>query len=499
MKRGRSGPAPLVDRLIGVMSPSWALKRAAARAQLGLVRAYEGAQRGRRTAGWNARSAGPVTEVRAGRILLRNRSRDLDRNNAWARRAASILVSSQIGTGIMPRANSANQALNARIDELFARWAETCAPDSGISFYGMQAMAVRARAVSGESLVIMERAGPGAVKLQLQVLEPDWLADDRLDNESREGIVFNDQGTRTGYRLWEANPTEEIVVQRRKTRTVNAGDMIHLFRADRPGQIRGVPDVSAVMMRMRDLDDYHDAALLLAKVQSVLGAFITQTNTPATSTMGTEGTDAAGNRIEELAPGMIGYLGPGEDVKFLAPQGGGPFEGYTRQALLWIAAGFGLPYHLLTGDLTQANYSSIRAGMLEFKRQVEQDQYLLLIPALCQPIWRAFISQAVIGGQLPADAADVGATWTPPRFEMVDPIKDTTALQMQVRSGFISWPDAVAAQGYDPAKLLAEIQDWNGRLTAAGVVLDTDPRLVTGSGTVVDPKQLAAFVLNAES
>jgi lambda family phage portal protein len=496
----------LLDRIIAAVAPQAGLARARARAQLGMVRAYEGAQKGRRTQGWRTSSSGPITEVRAARKLLRDRSRDLVRGNAWAARAVAVKVSNQVGTGIRPRADTGKPELDALIDSVHAAWSAGCAPESGGDLYAAQALAARARSESGEALLLLDRTGglkPGGVPLALQVLEADWLADDTdplADPRGgwADGIQFDSAGRRAAYRLWTAPPHESGLVSRRDTRTVPAADLVHLYRQERPGQIRGVPDVSSVIMRMRDLEDYHDAALLLAKVQAVLGAFVTQPPGPAGSPLGASGTDAAGNRIEELAPGMIGYLAPGEDVKFLAPQGAGPFAEYTRVALHLIAAGFGLTYHQLTGDLSQANYSSLRAGSLEFRRQIEQDQHLMLIPSLCEPIWRAFIAQAVLAGRLPREAEGAPAQWTPPRFEMVDPNRDTMAAVAQVRAGAMTWPQMVSEFGYDPTRQLAEIAGWNARLTAAGVILDTDPRTMTGNGNPVDPKQLAAIVLAAQ-
>lgn len=496
----------LLDRLIASLAPEAGLRRAQARAQLGMVRAYEGAQRGRRTQGWRTSTAGPKTEVQAGRAMLRQRARDLVRNNGWAARALSVKVANQIGTGIRPRANTASAALNAEIDAVFAAWSASCAPESGMSFYAVQRLAARAGSESGESLVLLDRTGthaPAGIPLALQVLEPDWIDDTNgLQTAGQDGwcdgIRFDAAGRRLAYKLWNVAPNELAARTPRDSREVPAADVVHLFRQDRPGQIRGVPDIASVILRMRDLEDYHDAALLLAKVQAVLGAFVTQPAGAAASPLGQEGTDAAGNRIEELAPGMVGYLGPGEDVKFLAPQGAGPFAEYTRMALHLIAAGFGLTYHQLTGDLSDANYSSLRAGSLEFRRQIEQDQHLFLIPMLCEPIWRAFLAQAVLAGKLPRAAAAAPAQWTPPRFEMVDPNRDTAAIVAQVRAGLMTWPEAVAEFGYDPATQLTEIAAWNQKLTEAGVILDTDPRTVTGTGNPVDPKQLAAIVLAAQ-
>jgi lambda family phage portal protein len=495
-----------LDRLIAAVAPEWGLHRARARAQLALVRAYEGAQQSRRTDGWRTTPAGAVKEVRLARPLLRDRSRDLVRNNAWGARAMRIKVANTVGTGIIPRADTGDQQLNDQIDGVHAEWAAECAPESGGDLYGCQALVDRARGESGEALVLLDRTGslaPGGVPLALQVVEGDWLADDtdvlgRRETTWRDGIRFDDRGRRVSYRLYRNHPSDVFTFGPNDTRDVPASDLVHLFCQDRPGQIRGVPDMAAVLLRMRDLEDYHDAALLLAKVQAVLGAFVTQPAGPAGSPLGKEGNDAAGNRIEELAPGMIGYLAPGEDVKFLSPQGAGPFAEYTRAALHLIAAGIGITYHQLTGDLREANYSSLRAGSLEFRRQVEQYQHLVLVPMLLRPIWRAFLAQAVLAGRLPAAALNAPAKWTPPRFELVDPIRDTEAIKSQIRAGLMTWPDAVSEMGFDPTAQLAEIATWGQKIRAAGVILDTDPSLTTANGQPVNPAATSSVVLAAE-
>jgi capsid protein len=45
-----------------------------------------------------------------------------------------------------------------------------------------------------------------------------------------------------------------------------------------------------------------------------------------------------------------------------------------------------------------------------------------------------------------------------------------------------TWPQIVAAQGYDPTDQLNEIASWNAAFDKAGVILDSDPRRVAKSG-----------------
>ena len=99
---------------------------------------------------------------------------------------------------------------------------------------------------------------------------------------------------------------------------------------------------------------------------------------------------------------MIEYLAPGKDVKFATPSASGGYAEYMRVQLHAIAAGVGLTYELLTGDLSQVNYSSIRAGLLEFRRRMEALQWQLLVPGLCRPVWQRFVATAQATGALPA-------------------------------------------------------------------------------------------------
>ena len=93
------------DRAIGAVAPGAGLRRARQRQMIAvLARAYEGARQGRRTEGWIAAGTGANAEIAPALARLRDRSRDLVRNNPYAGKAVQALVSNMVGTGLMPRA-----------------------------------------------------------------------------------------------------------------------------------------------------------------------------------------------------------------------------------------------------------------------------------------------------------------------------------------------------------------------------------------------------------
>ena len=83
--------------------------------------------------------------------------------------------------------------------------------------------------------------------------------------------------------------------------------------------------------------------------------------------------DAEGKTIEQFEPGLIAYARGGKDIKFNQPASTAGVSEWLRAQLHIIAAGYRVPYELLTGDLSQVNYSSLRGGLVEFRRMVDAD------------------------------------------------------------------------------------------------------------------------------
>jgi lambda family phage portal protein len=148
----------------------------------------------------------------------------------------------------------------------------------------------------------------------------------------------------------------------------------------------------------------------------------------------------------------------------------------------------GITFEMLTGDLTQVNYSSIRAGLLEFRRRCETLQHGVIVHQLCRPIWRAWMQQAVLEGKLDlpnyrTKAREYqAAKWIPQGWQWVDPEKEFKAMQLAIRSGLMSRSEAISSYGYDAESIDREIAADNARADSLGLVLDTDPRLVARNG-----------------
>ncbi|WP_410543596.1 phage portal protein [Wolbachia endosymbiont of Atemnus politus] len=74
-----------------------------------------------------------------------------------------------------------------------------------------------------------------------------------------------------------------------------------------------------------------------------------------------------------------------------------------RQQLRAIAIGMGITYEQLTGDLSGVNYSSIRAGLIEFCRRYGMLQHNILLFQLYRPVWGRWLELAILFGEIGGD------------------------------------------------------------------------------------------------
>ncbi len=483
-----------LDRAVDWLSPRWGLERARARAAAAILLSYEAARSDRRTSGWNTADSGANAEIGPALSRLRQRSRDLIRNNAYATNALDELAGQAVGTGITAQAKPANrdETLARQINEAWRIWVDECDADGQLDFYGLQDLAVRMVIESGECLVRIRRrfADDGfRVPMQIQVMEPDYL-DTRKTEETKtgriiQGVEFDLLGRRIAYWLYPDHPGDITVGFSRAnlaSRRVPADLILHIYRKKRQ-QVRGVPWLAPVIITMRDLDEYSEAELVRKKIEACFATFVTQPDATEGPSLGETSTDGS-QVVETMEPGMIKYLRPGEEVAFATPSGHGEgYRDFMRDTQTKTAVGIGLTYEQMTGDLSNVNYSSYRAGMLSFRTKMDQFRWLCFIPMFCRPVRGWFIDTAYAAGLIAA--RDYFTEWAPPSYGSVDPEKDANATRAKIRLGTKTWPQAVGEEGYDPEEQIAAIQRTNEALDRAGIVLDCDPRKRTSVGAAV--------------
>lgn len=446
---------------------------------------YEGAADGRRSATWDAPDTGANSLIMPALRNLRSRSRAAVRNDPYAANAIDRRVSNLIGTGITPQPRIADKELRRIFQETWEDWVDESDADQLTDFYGQQALIARTVEQSGECFVRLrpKRMEDGlAVPLQLQCLAPEFVPHDKFEMTSngniiRAGIEFDGFGKRVAYWCYRSHPSDMTALNAGYNMLVRipASQMLHIFEPVEPGQLRGVPRLAPVLKRLRSLDNYDDAVLFRQEVANLFAGFIRKPSAdgppmldPLTGAPIKTGADGFTPMVA-LEPGTMQELLPGEEVEFSTPpDGGNNYPDFMRQQLMAAAAGAGLPYELMTGDMRGVNDRSIRVVLNEFRRRLEQLQFSVYVHQLCRPVRAAWMDMAVLSGALELEdyakkrREYLRARWVPQGWSYIHPVQDVQSRTMEINAGLASRSEMCLRTGTD-----AEIVDEENAADAA--------------------------------
>ncbi|TWB15604.1 phage portal protein [Nitrospirillum bahiense] len=454
----------------------------------------EAGQRGRRLSTFLPSRQHVNTLIATSGDTVLGRARYLARNNAYARAGVRGWANSAVGDGIQPSSLIADDAQRTAVMELFKEWL-TEADSEGISdFYGLQRRVAQDGFIAGEMFI---RRRPRllsdglSVPLQLQLLPSEmcplnWTMPYN-GNYIRQGIEFNAIGQRVAYWFYRTHPgdvTEPPSNADLLTR-VPASEIIHVVDPMEGGQLRGLSSLASVIPKLWLLDSYDDAELERKRVAAMFSVFLEMEDPDGSlDDVIKVAIERDGLPTSDIEPGMLRSLLPGQKPWVANPADvGGNYEAFQYRNLLSTAIGMGIPYFILTGDLRQMNYSSMRGALLDFRRAVRAFQNSVIAFQMLDQIWAWFLDAAVLAGKLdlPGYAANPRpyrrVKWIAPRFDWVDPVKDTQADILAVNARFKSRSDVIEERGDDPEQVDRRIQADAAREKKLG--LDPAPAVST--------------------
>tara|TARA_B100000029_G_scaffold340547_1_gene332814 strand:- start:1247 stop:2635 length:1389 start_codon:yes stop_codon:yes gene_type:complete len=403
---------------------------------------------------------GPNIANLANLRTARMRARDAVRNIPLASRAVDLDVTNIVGTGIVPRFDDRSLA------SLWQQFEDECDASGIYDIYGLQEAGVRAWRETGECFIRIRYRRPTdglAVPVQLELLEADMVPLQNfpvLSNGNRiiQGIEFNGIGQRVAYWMHKQHPGENygLTISQNDLVRVPADRVIHIFEPLRPGQVRGFPPLATVLQRLQQKNDYDEATLERQKLASSFTAIFTRPEPGEDGSDPITGEPIESREMSDIAPGSAYTLLPGEGVEFPnLPSLGGEYEGFSRVNGRDIAAGFGLPYELLTGDFQGLSDRTARVLINEYRRRVEQHQWHRVIRQMMRPIKSAWVASARLIGAV-GDSTPDTLRWVPPAWPYFHPVQDVQALKLEVQAGFRSQSDVIHSRGNDPDQVRKE-------------------------------------------
>lgn len=425
-----------------------------------------GARRGRLSNTFEQERKHINAAILSGGATLRARSRYHCREGGLLEAAKSTWVAYAVGSGIAPTWPDVTPEVRRVLHKAFHKWAKRCDHDGLTTYYGLQAIIAGEMFEAGEVFIRFIRS-PGR-PVQLQLIRSEQLPYDVIyavggDTDVRLGIEFaKNTNRRIAYHFYRQDPgdstkaTSADIIER-----VPAEEILHVYRVEQPGQLRGIPQTKSALIPSIKLDSYDDNMLDRAEVASAFAVFIKRDQNDRESGAANGQNPETGEPEAHIEGGSIIEGGPGEEPFVIDPPDAGTnYDAFTFRQATRCTAAMGVPYAETTGDLRKANYSSTRAGRQPFKRRIEQHQQFWMVPQFCDPVVLAWLADALLRDSIALpeseprvlDAYD-NIDHVPPYWEYVDPRGDAQADVLLVDNLIKARSRVAAERGEDPVEL----------------------------------------------
>jgi len=484
-----------LDKAISYVSPKTGLSRLAARARIEMAANYRGSESSRLRSDW---VLGVDSTTPGGWELsrLRERARDLNRNDPLSSGATDTLGHNIVGKGLKPQSRlraeylpvdeEKARSLQRQAELIWNTWAPLADSGNRLDFDEIQFVALRKIIEDGETIAlpVMVKNEPWrTIRRAVELVESERLARSDVFGMLDTGIELGNRGEPKTYHIRKAdhqnkNQGKSVAIPARDK--AGRPNILHVFRTLRPGQQRGIPLFAPVLTYFKDLADYLEAEVVAARVAACLAVFITKQDPMNLATaMQTDTETSSGDRIAGIEPGLVGYLNTGESINVVDPKRpGDSFQPFLEGLLRIIGASLGLPYELLLKDFSKTNYSSARAALLEGRRMFTTWRGWFA-RRFCQPIWDLVLEEAYLRGLF--DAPDfykyrseyTRALWIGGGWGWVDPTKEVEASSNAVAYGLSTLAEEAAGQGRDWEEILEQRKREQDKAAELGVVLHT--------------------------
>jgi lambda family phage portal protein len=459
-------------------------------------RDYLAASKGRLYMDFKGSNKSADSEIRWSLRDLRNRSRDLERNNEYARRYLQLLQTNIVGeNGFRLQLKGRNidgtidMAGNNIIEAAWEEFSRLGGPtvDGKMSMTDLSNHVIRGMARDGEVFLHIVNKNYLRHGIGVQIIEPDRVDDQmnetlRDGNQVRMGIELDSSTRRVAaYHVLVNNPGDyDYATTTTGTfrQRILADRMLHIYLQERADQTRGVPWTVTAMPALKMLHGYREAELVAARVGAAKMGFFTS---PAGDGFTADGFEDTFTPLYDAEAGTFHQLPAGVDFKAFDPtHPTTAFADFEKAILRGIAGGLGVSYTALANDLEGTSYSSIRQGALE-ERDFYKTQQRFMIEHFIDPMFRLWMRHVMdfalipINGQGKFEKFALGISWRARGFQWVDPLKEINAAVVGLQNGIISHTDIAATYGRDAEETFAQIQRDKEMAKIFGLTMAYEP------------------------
>lgn len=440
-------------------------------------RNYAAAAAGRLYADFTSSNRSADSELRSSLVLMRNRSRELARNDVFVKRYLDLLETNAVGqNGFRCQVKARNNRDQSTLDAVGNTIVENawyvfgqrgnCTADGLRSWVDLQKYVIRAVARDGEAFIQVVRNRAFVHGVAFHPVEADQIDEQKNErlkngNEIRMGVEVDSMQRPVAYWVKERHPGDYdfASTSSRAAVRIEAKNMIHVYRPDRAGQTRGEPWMAAAITQLKMLNAHREAELVAARTAAAkMGFFTSETGEDMPAD-----TEIGGIPHIDAEPGTFHQLPAGVDFKPFDPSHPSTaFADFQKGILRGIASGFGVSYASLTGDLSETSYSSIRQGALEERAAYEMIQQFMLDHFVLRA-YGVWLQHVMEFGYIPIPASRfekffAATTFRGRSWQWVDPQREIQAVVEGMHNGIMSLSDVANQYGRDAEETFAQWQ-----------------------------------------
>ncbi|MFQ5734886.1 MAG: phage portal protein, partial [Planctomycetaceae bacterium] len=193
------------------------------------------------------------------RRILRSRARyEIHEANGIGKGMVLTLANDTIGRGPRLQMLTQNPEVNRRLEAAFMRWSHQVRLAKKLRTMRM------AKCVDGEAFALFTNNPKfPEVQLDLRLIEAEQIATPMFSVTpgAVDGIELDDHGNPAIYHLLKSHPGSAAVILGDEFDRIDADDMLHIFRCDRPSLHRGIPEITPSLPLFALLRDYVLAVL----------------------------------------------------------------------------------------------------------------------------------------------------------------------------------------------------------------------------------------------
>lgn len=427
------------------------------------------------------------------RYRLRNHSRYEVANNCYAGGIGRTLADAVVGYGPTlnfrrsPETTPEQMQALRETGRLFGLWA------AEVDLWEKVRLMRFTRYQDGEAFAVFRnnpRLRSTPIELDLQLVEAEQVTDgyrnmDTLDPKRVDGIETDAMGNPILYHVLTDHPgdgwpTDGTVLD------IPADQMIHWYRADRPGQLRGIPETTPALPLFSQLRRFTLATLNAAEQAANVAGIIKTETSPDEDDEQIEPFEAI-----EWYRNMLMTLPGGTDIEqFKAEHPTTTYAEFKTEILCEVGRALQLPRMLVLLDASKYNYASGRLDRQAFDRFLEIEQFHCALHVL-NKIFEAWFTEALlIPGFLPAAVENgmlLEPEWMWPALGHVDRKKEadgqTAELANHTTNLAIEW----AKQGFDWEQQLRQRAKELQLLRELGLSVASQPQQGAGENGDDDP------------